>query len=361
MSAQKHVLVVGAGIIGASIAYHLACNGARVSLIDTGRGGGLATRHSWAWINATWGNAEPYFRLRIRAMTEWHRLASEVTEMDVRWPGGLMWDIGPDDLATFIAQHGTWGYDVRRVEHDEAVRLEPGLRPESVPAFAAHVPSEGVVEPEAAALALIRAAQGRGAVLHPGIEALRLLREGDRIVGVEIGRGSLLADHVVLAVGAATTALAATAGIDLPTSAPPGLLVVTQPQPKLLNGLVMATELHVRQRADGRLIAGADFGGSDPGNAAKLAAEETMAAMRKLLRPGPDLRLDHFTIGHRPMLPDDLPALGAVPDAGNLYIAVTHSGITLAPAIGRFAAEEILAGRRDALLASYSPARFTHT
>ena len=68
MPQRKNILVIGAGIIGASIAYHLARDGARVTILDAGQGGGIATRYSWAWINASWGNPEPYFRLRMRAI-----------------------------------------------------------------------------------------------------------------------------------------------------------------------------------------------------------------------------------------------------------------------------------------------------
>ena len=67
---RPHVLIVGAGIIGASIAWHLVRAGARVTVIDARETGGIATRNSWAWINASWGNPEPYFRLRVRAMDE---------------------------------------------------------------------------------------------------------------------------------------------------------------------------------------------------------------------------------------------------------------------------------------------------
>lgn len=88
------VLIIGAGIIGASIAWHLARAGTRVTVIDASEPGGIATRNSWAWINASWGNPDPYFRLRVRAMADWHRLEREVP--DIR-RGATMsaWSSGP--------------------------------------------------------------------------------------------------------------------------------------------------------------------------------------------------------------------------------------------------------------------------
>ena len=66
-----HVLVVGAGIVGASIARYLAASGTRVTVVEAGEAGGVAARNSWAWINAASGSPEPYFRLRHRSQEEW--------------------------------------------------------------------------------------------------------------------------------------------------------------------------------------------------------------------------------------------------------------------------------------------------
>ena len=74
----KRIIVVGAGIIGASIAWHLAKAGAEVTVIEAGEPGGVATRNSWAWINASWGNPETYFRLLNAPVEEWRRIDREV-------------------------------------------------------------------------------------------------------------------------------------------------------------------------------------------------------------------------------------------------------------------------------------------
>jgi len=64
-------------------------------------------------------------------------------------------------------------------------------------------------------------------------------------------------------------------------------------------------------------------------------------------------------VGLRPIPADGFPAVGRAQGIAGLYLAVMHSGITLAPAIGRFVADEIVTGRRDALLAPYGPERFS--
>src|SRR5580692_8516326 len=137
---RPRVLIVGAGIIGASVALHLVRAGARVTVTDANEPGGIATRNSWAWINASWGNPEPYFRLRVRAMQEWHRLERDVPGLDVTWAGSLLWELRPDQLEAFALEHAAWGYDVRRVDRTTARLLEPHLA--APPDFALHVPDE---------------------------------------------------------------------------------------------------------------------------------------------------------------------------------------------------------------------------
>ncbi len=89
----KRVLVVGGGIIGASVVWHLTRAGCDVTVLDAGDGGGLATSQSFAWINASWGNPEFYFHFRRRSMAGWKRLKAELPEIPLTWCGGLLWDL----------------------------------------------------------------------------------------------------------------------------------------------------------------------------------------------------------------------------------------------------------------------------
>ena len=77
-----------------------------------------------------------------------------------------------------------------------------------------------------------------------------------------------------------------------------------------------------------------------------------------MLSGGQTLELDFSTVGYRPTPKDGFPILGRADGADGLYIAVTHSGITLAPAVGLFAVQEIIDGNDEPLLAPYRLARF---
>ncbi|TGQ78793.1 MAG: FAD-binding oxidoreductase [Mesorhizobium sp.] len=355
MAASKQVIVIGAGIIGASVAWHLTRAGAQVTVIADSAPGGVATPNSFAWINASWGNPETYFRLRIRAMAEWKRLANDLPGLPLAWCGGLNWDLQAERLEAYADEHSAWGYGIERVGREQVARIEPNLA--EPPDFALHIAEEGVAEPAATAKALLADAARQGARILSGT-VTALAQSNGRITGVDTSHGLVAADEVVIAAGVGSPDIAATAGITLPIETPPGLIVHSRPYRKLLNGLVHAERLHMRQTAEGRIIAGSDFAGGDPGMDAEATARALFAVTKAALRGAEGLELDFHTIGYRPNPIDGFPIIGRAEGLDGLYVAVMHSGITLAPAVGLFAAREILEGERDALLAPYGLGRF---
>ena len=350
----KRVLVVGAGIVGASIARCLAASGARVSVVEAGEAGGVSTRNSWAWINAASGNPEAYFRLRHRSMEEWRRAEREVLGLPVAWSGSLIWNRPTKDLDAFAAERIAWGYDLRRVGLAEIRRLEPELA--ASPELALHMPGEGAAEPVAAALAFLADARRLGATfMNARVERLEIT--GDCVVGVRTSDGVIDADEIVVAAGTGTPQVLASAGITLPMRRSPALLVRSRPKARLLNGLLVSPEMELRQTADGRLLAVGDIDDADIDDPKEPAAA-LFEQVRALIRSGADLALENHTVGYRPIPKDGYPAIGRAGDIEGLYVAVMHSGVTLAPAVGRFVTQEILEGRRDPLLAPYGLERF---
>lgn len=352
MTTKQHVVVVGSGIIGASIAWHLTRGGASVTVVAEDNGG-VATPFSFAWINASWGNPEFYFHFRRRAMSEWRRLARELPGLPLAWNGAISWDLPADKLEAFAAEHGRWGYGIERLGREQISLREPYLK--IVPDLALSVAEEGAAEPVAAARLMLADAKARGAKLVVAAVS-GLIRSGDRISGVVTSAGMIEADHVVLACGAGSAPLAASIGIALPIETPPGMIVHSRPCEKRLTGLVMAPELHMRQTAEGRIVAGSDFGGAEPGADQLATASALFAKLRQSLVQSQSLAMDFFTVGYRPTPKDGLPIIGNACDG--LYVAVMHSGVTLAPLAGLLASSEILAGNEDPALAPYRLSRF---
>ena len=356
MTTQHHVVVVGAGIIGASIAWHLAEAGARVTVLDAQEPGGIATRLSWAWINASFGNPEPYFHLRRQAMQEWRRMATAMPEIRLAWPGSLFWGRPPAELEAFATQHAAWGYGVRRVSRAEFAALEPHLV--SPPDIAIHVSDEGVVEPLATAQALLAAAKRLGATVAGQTRVHTLLRTGDRVTGVDTSNGILQADDVVVASGVGSSSLLATAGVALPMQTAPGLVVATAPHPPVLNRLLISPMMELRQTSEGRLLAIGRIDEAQADSDIAGPASDLFETIRGMIDSGASLSPEFRSVAFRPIPQDGFPAVGRSDAVAGLYAAVTHSGITLAPAIGRFATEEILTGQRHILLAPYGIDRF---
>jgi glycine/D-amino acid oxidase-like deaminating enzyme len=337
---SKRIIVIGAGIIGASIAWHLSRAGADVTVLDADELGGVATPNSWAWINASWGNPEPYFRLRERSMLEWRRIDREVPGLEVDWCGGLIWDLPPDKLEAYAVEHGGWGYGIRRVDRAEALRIEPNLK--QPPDFALHVAEEGKVEPVATTLRFLAGAEDMGARILRNTQVKWLEEKNGRVIGAVINDGALHADEVVIAAGAGSRSLLQNIGIEIDLTAPAGLLVHSKPLGEVLRGLVMAPELHVRQTSEGRLVAGSDFSGS--------IDQDMVAGSEKV-------DMEFHTLGYRPTPGDGFPVIGRPKNTEGLYLTMMHSGVTLAPAVSLFTAHELLDGRRDQLLAPYHPDR----
>ena len=353
---MQSITIVGAVILGACLASRLARASVGVTVLEKASSvGGVATARSFAWLNASWGNAEPYHHLRVASLSEWRRLSTEVEGIAPNWCGSVLWDLPEAELRRSIPIHQGWGYNVELVDAAFTARAEPALR--APPEVAIHAPDEGMIEPVEATEAFLRDAQACGASLHLGADVDHLVETDAKVTGVALSDGTVIAsDHVVLAAGAGTGRLTQPLGLSLPLEAPPGLLVLTEPLDKLLNGLVISPLAHVRQRPDGRLIAGTDFAGADPGNDPDGVAQGIIDEIGKLIDAPSDIRMESYTVGYRPTPSDGVSIAGGI--APGLTVAVTHSGLTLAPILAKLLATEIMTGHRDPLIGPFGPDRF---
>jgi glycine/D-amino acid oxidase-like deaminating enzyme len=98
-----------------------------------------------------------------------------------------------------------------------------------------------------------------------------------------------------------------------------------------------------------------DTGEEDPAELARLLH----ASVRQVVPALADSRIAQTRVAFRPIPADGFPSVGAVPSVPGYYEAVSHSGITLGPALGRLLAAEILDGTRDELLADFRPERYS--
>lgn len=354
MTAASQIVVIGAGIVGASIAYHLARRGAQVTVLDRGPAAGEATEKSFAWINASYRNPEPYYRLRFLSMQEYRRLEQEIEALEVSWQGCLIWDREPEELAGFVAEHASWGYDIRMVDRDEIAVLEPGLV--ALPPRAAYAAGDGTIDPRAVTQALLDATSALGADIRLG-QGVSAFSPGSAGIRVTTEGGEWEVDGCVLAAGVASARFCDRLGIPLPMRSSPGVLAHSGPIGPLLNHVIEAPKLHAKQE-NGRIVVGEDFGGGPAPNDIEAEGQRLIELVQRHLQGAEDLTLERVTLGMRPIPEDGFPAIGFAPGVPGLYLATMHSGVTLAPAVGRFAAAEILDGVEVQLLEPYRPGRF---
>jgi len=339
--ADRGIVVVGAGIVGASLAYHLAGHGRQVTLIDAGLPGSGATRASFAWIGRPVSSDLPSAPLRYLALDEYHRLEAELPQLAIRWTGSLSWD----------------GFDeAPGPSTDDAAALEPNLV--TPPAEAVHHPEDGALDPVAAIDLLIAAARDRGARLLPGTPATALVQEDGTVSGVQTTAGLIDADTVVLSAGTGAVALCSGVGVTLPVEPSAAILVRLRADPGLVRAVVATPDMEARQLDDGTILAPTAYSGEADQAALHATAQRVRDRFASSFAGADDTEVVSVEVGWRPMPVDGEPIIGRPAGTQGLYVAVMHSAITLAAAVGRLAADEILSGTPAPELAGCRPDRF---
>ena len=374
----RRVIVAGAGIVGASIAYHLAKAGAEVTVIDKQGPASHASRGSFAWINATYAKQpRHYHQLSQQGVSGWHTIAAELG-IPVRWGGSLEWFSGADrqeKLARQIAEQEAWGEDARMLSVDDAQAIDPDIEfaDASSVAFSGN---DGAVDPVIATNLLLDGAQRLGAQLLAPCELIDVMLNEGRVTAVLTSCGRLEADRLVLATGAASDAADKFARTELPQRTTPGVIAITKPTARRMNHIIAAPGVHMHQRVDGRIVIGEQEGAPDthterlqgrpndfPSRELALEHAGRMLAIADIFSPGmaADIEIEDVYIGWRPLPLDGHPVLGASPNRPDVYLAVMHSGISLAPVVGQLVAHEVTRGESLPGLAPYRPGRnFEH-
>jgi glycine/D-amino acid oxidase-like deaminating enzyme len=367
---KSRVVVVGAGIVGASIAYHLALRNVFVTLIDKGRPGSGASSHSFAWINAGAKSPISYHDFNRRSLEMWDRFAQQLgADVGLRWGGKISWEATPERaraLKKMVWQLQSWGYPSRFIDEAELRQLEPGLSPGPV-AAAEFSEIEGQVDPQRVVDACVQRVRELGGVAQESTAVNGLSLNGNRAQSVHTSRGDIPCDAVVLAAGVDTTALAAMAGVNVPQEESPGVVIRTDPQPKLLRSVPVVyappidanhQEIHLRQTADGTVMIGEGSQESLSRDDSQSHANDLLACAVHYLPALAGAKAIPVPVGYRPMPRDGYPVLGFAEAAPNVYITLTHSGVTLTPLIGELATIEIVDGVRVEVLQDYRPERF---
>jgi glycine/D-amino acid oxidase-like deaminating enzyme len=225
-------------------------------------------------------------------------------------------------------------------------------------------PDEGWLDPVPFAGAMLRAASALGAVVQEGARVAAIEAVAGQVRGVRLQGGSrIAADRVVNCAGRWADAIAEDPGPRIPLAPTTGFLVFTPPVALGVRHVLHTPEMNLRPDGAGRLMLVwndlADLVALDtPPDPGLAPVREMMAGAARLFPSLTGMAAEAVRIGARPMPQDGLSAIGPMPRTEGYYLAVTHSGVTLAAIIGQLVAEEVAQGRSRPELDSFRPARF---
>lgn len=363
-------VVVGAGLVGSSVAYYLARRGVSVTVLEATRPASGTTSRSYAWANANDKPPRAYHDLNVAGLAEHHALLRELGPGGFHPTGNLELAVTPEhrsELRERVARLVDWGYRAELVPLERIRDLAPGLAPTSGAAFFA---DEGWVAAPVLVAQLLAAAEGHGArVVYPAL-VQALLSTGDRVTGIRTTVGDFDADVVVDCCGPAAGRLLEPLGLTIQRLRAPGVLVVSETLATALDRVVHTDDVYIRPDGGGRILVGSTDVDAmlpptfQPGDVLAVDSEPVKEMHRRGARLLPLLegaRIDTVRVGWRPMPADGFSAVGPLRGLGGYYLVFTHSGVTLGPILGRLAADEIADEVERAELAGFRPDRLAHS
>jgi glycine/D-amino acid oxidase-like deaminating enzyme len=366
VNTMQTVAVIGAGVVGASLAFRLAQSGSNVILIDRADPGRGTSGSSFAWTNANLKLPRDYFELNYAGMRAHVALRNELGAAPWLHEGGnLVWQDDESELADRVARLQSWGYVAEiRSAADAQQTLEPNVRFARPDAQLAYFPEEGWIDAPLLASSMTERARQLGAQTLFGTTLESIEVENGRVAAVTLGQsGRLPVDAVVNAAGTGADKVAALVGRTLPLAPTTGLLVRVAVAPAPVHRVVHTPDVHLRPDGEGFVLLHHDDTDHQLGERRQVSLDDPL--VRELFTRA-QRAVDGFDnasvvdarIGTRPYPADGRTCAGAVSALPGYYEAVTHSGVTLCALLGKLLARTIISGEVDPLLSAFSPDRF---
>lgn len=366
------VAIIGGGIIGASIAFELAADNLRVSVLDSREPGREASWAAAGMLSPAPDSPRdlPLAPFACRSLELYPRFIAAVEEAS----GKRTAYAREGALEVFLSPDAEGQRDARLRElrqlaiAAEAISLNDARKAVGPVGPAARsalwLPHEGSVEPRLLIEALLAAARYRGVEVRPNCEVTSLIQQGDRCTGVIAAGEKIAAGHVILAAGCFSGRLGRGLSINAlaPTRPVHGQMLALRPQPgaPAPRRVLRSKHGYLVPRQDGRIVAGSTNENSG------FYKQVTAAGLSKILGSTLEIcpalagaEVIETWAGLRPGTPDDLPILGAAGIRG-LWIATGHyrNGILLAPATAALFRELISGSEPSFDVARFSPMRF---
>jgi glycine/D-amino acid oxidase-like deaminating enzyme len=359
MERMPDVAVVGGGIRGLTIAYYLARAGVGVTLVERGFLGSGASSANAGLVNASQKKPAHYTAFSLLSGDMYPEFVAGLEAPVDYQRDGFMRVAETDAEAEALArdadtQSRVPGISVKVLDARTARDLEPGLTPNL--AAASFCAQDGNVDPLKLVRAVGRAARRHGARIlhHREVTGIRLA--GGRVAAVLTREGEIECHVAVDAAGVFVPDVARMVGLEVPVLPQRGQMFQLEAMAPLLRRPIQA----MRQLTSGTVMLGTtnEFVGHNR-SVTYEASADILARARRVVPALGRARVIRGWAGLRPMSPDGLPIYDAVPQVPGFYVAVGHSGITLAAITGQVFLDLITKGRTDLPIAPYSLNRFT--
>ena len=374
------VVVIGGGVIGTSIAYHLARRKVRVTLIEKGD---LAAGSSGACDGLVLLQSKRpgiHLRLALESKTHFETLRDRLPyPIEYHGCGGMVLIESPEEfdvMRRYIRDQQASGLDVALLVAAATRELEPELSEAVI--GAAYSPMDGQVNPLALTHGLALGARQFGATIRTHTSVTGIEIEGNRIRGVVTRREKISTACVVNAAGAYAPRIGEMAGVAVPIRPRRGQILVTEPTAPLIHHCMISARyiaakynpdlardagdgISMEQTESGNLLLGStrefvDFDRRNTPEGLHGIARKTARILPGLTR----LNIIRAFAGLRPYTPDGLPIMGAVDGLDGFFIAAGHEGdgIALSPITGALMAQLIVDGKTELPLEAFRLERF---
>lgn len=361
----KDVVVIGAGITGASTAWRLAQAGLSVTLIDSGRVGGQASGRNGGGVRQQYRDARET-PLAMAAVDIWAGLERELGENVEYHRGGSVRLIRSADeerqARERVNRERALGLDVRLLNGIETRDRLPLLSPETEILGSTLCPGDGTANPLLVTRAIGRAAARAGAEIRTGETVLELKTEGREVTAAVTPRAEYRAGWFVNAAGPWAARLCAGLGLEVPVNLRKSQLIVTERLSPLISGFVSFNNGYLRQARDGNIhlgVRGKPLQGED----ISLSPDALEDVGRFFPEVFPFLENIHIIRGFAGITtwtPDMVPIIDLQPGPDNLLLATgfTGHGFCLGPVVGALLAQWITTGATSIDLSPLALSRF---
>lgn len=336
--------MIGAGIVGATIAYRLARDGARVRLVDRCQqpGQGVSGR-SFGWVNSVTADPEndpDAYELRLDAYRRYDALNRAMGgQLYARGKGALVWGETDDETEAMVHRHARHGADVRLIDRSDFWQFARQVA--APPGQALHALEDFCIDPVQAISVLVASVRASGADVIWGRTVESLTITGGAVRAVRFDDHELVTDQVVIAAGMGARDLLMPFQPEVGIAGSVAALVTLSVDHDPLDCVLKSPEIEIRSKDDRTMIVSTELSGPDTPENRWRTGDGARSAVETLFGGTIVPRLRSVEVGERPMPDDGRPLVGQVQGIENLFVAVAHPGVILAPAVADTIAEMV--------------------